>query len=191
MASRKHKATEQAFADAYRPPLTTSRSDFLKTGRDDAFRETIYLLVRSLDRLLACREAFGRAIGLTASQFAVLIGTAYRQGARGVTIRDLAEHVSLASTHVTTEVGRLARKGLLEKVPNAADGRSVLVSLTPKGREAVEAVAPLVREVNDVLFAGIASSDLDILQQTARRLLVNSEEAALIIRRRTRSGHSD
>ena len=37
--------------------------------------------------LYTCREAFGRMLGLTASQFIVLIGTAYQQGSEGVSIR--------------------------------------------------------------------------------------------------------
>ena len=48
----------------------------------------------------------------------VLIGAAYAQGRDGVSIRSLADHIQLAPTHVTTEVGRLIRKGLLMKKIN-------------------------------------------------------------------------
>ena len=77
------------------------------------FRQSLYLMVFAFSRLQTCREAFGRALGLTGTQFAVLIGTAYRQGHEGVSIRALADHIQLAPTHVTTEVGRLIGKGLL------------------------------------------------------------------------------
>lgn len=169
-------------ADLFRPPLTISRGDFLRSGRDDHFRETIYILVRGLERLIACREAFGRHLGLTASQFTVLVGTAYRQGDQGVTIRDLAAHISLAQTHVTTEVGRLIRRGLLVKRPNAADGRSVLVSLTSEGETAVEAVSPLVREVNDILFEGISAQDMEAARGFMLKLLANSELTEPLLR---------
>src|SRR5215469_5838131 len=101
----------------FRPPRTISRRDYLRNGGDDWFREVIYATVEALGRLLACRNAFGRALGLTASQFAVLMGVAFRQSAAGVSIRDLARHVALAPTHVTTEVGRLIRRGYLAKRP--------------------------------------------------------------------------
>src|SRR5215467_10289335 len=105
----------------FAPPPTVSHAALLVAGNDVAFRETLYLMVLAFSRLTACREAFGRALGLTGSQFAVLFGAAYRQGHDGVSIRQLAEHVRLASTHVTTEVGRLVRKGLLVKPENPHD----------------------------------------------------------------------
>ncbi len=168
--------------EPFHPPQTISRAEFLTEGRDDRFRETIYLMVESLDRLVSCREAFGRHIGLTASQFAVLIGTAYRQGESGVTIGDLANHIALAQPHVTTEVGRLKRRGLLSKRPNAADRRSVLVCLTPAGEDAVLRVSPLVREVNDLLFQGISAEDLEAVRAVSSRLVVNAEFALAALR---------
>ena len=134
------------------PPVTITLPPLLKSGGDVAFRETLYLMVLAFGRLYTCREAFGRSLGLTASQFIVLIGTAYRQGSEGVSIRGLADHTQLAATHVTTEVGRLIGKGLLTKQASTSDRRSVLVRLTPKGEAAIRAVNPLLRRVNDLLF---------------------------------------
>src|SRR3954470_20576311 len=89
------------------PPATITLPAMLVAGSDVSFRETLYLMVFAFSRLVSCREAFGRHLSLTASQFIVLIGTAYRQGNEGVSIRTLADHTQLAATHVTTEVGRL------------------------------------------------------------------------------------
>lgn len=172
--STRSKASRSA---PYRPPATISAEEFLREGSDEAFREVIYAMVLGLGRLLACRELFGRYLGLTGSQFAVLIGVAYRQGAEGVAIRDLAAHVLLAPTHVTNEVGRLMRRGLLDKVPSPVDRRSVLVSLTAEGEAAVARIAPLVRDANDLLFAGIRPAELEQAGSVMRRLAENSEQA--------------
>src|SRR4029079_13264147 len=107
------------------------------SGGEVAFAETLYLMVLAFGRLYTCREAIGRTLGLTASQFIVLIGTAYQQGSEGVSIRGLADHTQLASTHVTTEVGRLIGKGLLTKQASPHDRRSVLVRLSAKGEDAI------------------------------------------------------
>jgi DNA-binding MarR family transcriptional regulator len=131
----------------------------LKSGGDVAFRETLYLMALTFGRLHTCREAFGRVLGLTASQFIVLIGTAYQQGSEGVSIRALADHTQLAATHVTTEVGRLIGKGLLTKQASTRDRRSVLVRLSPKGEDAIRAVNPAARRVNDLLFADVSRED--------------------------------
>lgn len=163
-------------------PLTTSRKDFLKGGSDDWMRDVIYRLVQALGRLMACREAFGRQIDLTSSQFTVLIGVAYRQGDDGIAIAPLSNHIGLAATHVTTEVGRLIRKGLLKKKPNSKDKRSVLISLSTKGEAAVRDVAPVVRTINDILFKSIDRSQLESVNEFAARLLQNSEYALAEIR---------
>ncbi|HEY5798011.1 MAG TPA: MarR family transcriptional regulator [Bosea sp. (in: a-proteobacteria)] len=168
----------------FRPPLTVSHDALLTDQSDLAFRDTLYLMVLSLGRLQACREAFGRTIGLTGSQFAVLLGVAYRQGEDGVSIRDLAEHVHLFATHVTTEVGQLMRKGLLIKRPNVADRRSVLVRLTKQGEGAVAGLAPFMRSVNDLLFQDVTREDMGRLREIFQRLLLNSENALAELRRR-------
>lgn len=168
---------------AYRPPLTISREDFLAGGSDADFRSSIYMIVRCASRLLACRDAFGRDLDLTPSQFAVLMGVAHTQGEDGVTIRDLAEYVALAPTHVTTEVGRLESSGLLTKRQSDTDRRSVRVSLMPRAEAEIARVAPFIRRVNDLLFRDVDAKLLAIARQVARQLVVNSEMALAEIRR--------
>lgn len=164
-------------------PATVSHPELLTAGHDDAFRETLYMMVLSLGRLLTCREAFGRSLGLTGSQFAVLIGTAYQQKTSGVTIRALADHVMLAPTHVTTEVGRLIRKGLLVKRPNEEDGRSVLVSLSPRGEAALVELTPFLRRVNDLLFQNVSRASFELVSKFFRTFSLNTDHALEEIRR--------
>jgi MarR family transcriptional regulator, organic hydroperoxide resistance regulator len=169
-------------------PHTVSHAALLDSGSDEAFRRTVYLMVLAFGRLIACRDAFGRAMGddgpgLTGSQFAVLIGTAYCQGSTGVSIRALAEHVQLASTHVTTEVGRLIRKGLLSKRVNAQDRRGVLVKLTHRGEATLLALAPFLRDVNDLLFQDVRRADFAVLSRFLGVFADNSARALEFIGR--------
>src|SRR5262245_11803766 len=97
------------------PPATITLPQMLASGTDLPFREALYLMFLAFGRLISFREGFGKQLSLTASQFIVLIGAAYRQGSQGVSIRALSDHTQLAATHVTTEVGRLISKGLLSK----------------------------------------------------------------------------
>jgi len=161
----------------FSPPLTISSPELLIDGTDDQFREVVYLFVKVLGRFISCREAFGSSIHLTGSQFAVLIGVAYLQGENGVTIKELARHVHLAPTHVTTEVGRLIDRGLLDKKTGNEDRRSVLVSLTSDGEAAVTSVASFCRRINDLLFDGVTSTELAAAQATFEKLSRNSEYA--------------
>ncbi len=155
-------------------------------GRDDEFRQVIYTIVQVLSEVESCGAAFGRAIGLTRSQFAVLMGVAYQQGDSGVRINMLARYVQLASTHVTTEVGVLSRKGLVSKTVDPEDRRSVLVRLSPKGEATVTSIAPFVRRVNDLLFKDISREQLKALREIFTVLSLNSEFALAEVRRSER-----
>jgi MarR family transcriptional regulator, organic hydroperoxide resistance regulator len=182
--SRPISGTKPAAASpARREPLVTITLPAIVEGGGDAhFRQTVYLMNLAFDRLQTCREAFGRDIGLTGSQYAVLIGTSHMQGAQGISVRALAEHVQLAATHVTTEVGRLIRLGLLEKRPNPMDRRGVLVSLTAAGQRRLDRLAPFLRLVNDILFRDITRRELDAFARLLTTFVRNSDDAVALIR---------
>jgi DNA-binding MarR family transcriptional regulator len=168
------------------PPATISLSAMLVAGSDVSFREALYRMVFAFSRLVSCREAFGRHLSLTASQFIVLIGTAYRQGNEGVSVRTLADHTQLAATHVTTEVGRLIEKGLLTKSANMRDRRGVLVRLTPKGEVAIHEINPLLRRVNDCLFQNVSREDFAVVARFLSTFALNTENALAELRRADR-----
>jgi DNA-binding MarR family transcriptional regulator len=173
----------------FHPPLTISHEPLLGADGDAHFREILYLMVKVFGRLLDCRDAFGRAANLTGSQFAVLMGTAYTQGQAGVTIAALAAHVQLAATHVTTEVGRLVTRGLLEKQSHPHDGRSVLVRLTGAGEQAVQDLAPFMRSVNDILFDGLGRREFAQLESFLTHFAQQTDLAlAEIHKRESRDG---
>lgn len=184
LASKRKTPVAQGEGESYRPPLTISRMALLNSSGDAHFREILYLMVKAFGRLNDCRDAFGRAIDLTGSQFAVLMGAAYTQGRTGVTIANLAAHVQLAATHVTTEVGRLANRGLLEKRDNPDDRRSVLVRLTQAGEQAVQELAPFMRSINDILFDGMGRREFAELETFLVRFTQQTDLALAEIRRR-------
>ncbi len=171
-------------AKSFSPRATITLVELLRDGSDLHFRETVFLMVRALSHLEFCREAFGKRIGLTGSQFATLVGTAYCQSKTGVTIRDLAKHVRLAATHVTTEVGRLEGKGLLVKRANQEDRRSVLVRLSGEGERLMNDLTPYMRDVNDILFNNFTSADMKRLHTMLEKFSENGDRAADFIKRK-------
>jgi MarR family transcriptional regulator, organic hydroperoxide resistance regulator len=159
------------------PPPTVSRPDLLDGGGDDWFRSVIYRLVQAADRFQRCREGFGQEEGLTGNQYLVLMGVAYLGRDGGVSVAGLAAHLGLAAPHVTTEVGRLLRRDLLDKRTNPEDRRGVLVSLTGEGEAAVRRIIDVVRPVNDILFDGISQAELEATLSVSRRLVQNADLA--------------
>ena len=181
---RKQQPAKEGAGVGFQPPSTTSLPALLDPDGDHRFRRTLYMMVTSFGRLLDCRVAFGRQAGLTGSQFAVLMGAAYTQAEVGVTISKLAEHVQLAATHVTTEVGRLCRRGLLEKYQNPEDKRSVLVRMTARGEAAVRDLAPFMRSINDILFDGMSRDQFEEVTRFLDHFVVQTEAAVAELGRR-------
>jgi DNA-binding MarR family transcriptional regulator len=164
-------------AAAFQPPLSVTHPALLQGGSDAAFREVIWDLLVVANRLQKYPEAFGRQLGLSGAQYAVLIATAHIQGARGTGIRHLADHMHLPAPHVTTTVGRLVAAGLLAKRRNPDDGRRVLVSLTPEGEAALGRLAPFQQQVNDAIFDGLSREAFEALARLVELFVGNTSRA--------------
>jgi len=165
----------------FAPPLTVTLPAVLTGGSDQAFRKVIYGLFVCAGRLHDIRDAFGRRIAMTGARYTVLIATAHLQGGAGIGVRALADYLHVAPPHVTTEVGKLVAAGLLRKERNPDDGRGVLVTLTPAGAAALEALAPFLRRINDILFDGISRAEFAAVVRFIDKFVVNTEHAAVAI----------
>jgi DNA-binding MarR family transcriptional regulator len=85
-------------------------------------------------------------------------------------VTELATSQALAQPTVTQLVGRLAERGLVERTRDPRDGRAVLVSPTPAGREALDR---LRREYRALLRAQLAErSDEDVMALAAATALM-------------------
>jgi DNA-binding MarR family transcriptional regulator len=184
---------ERSEARGYAPPLSVARPACLENGRDDRLRALLHALFVTAARFEDVRGAFGRRIGASGPQYTILAAIAERQGGAGVGIRALADHLHVAPSHITTEVNKLAALGLVEKRANPADGRGVLVRLARAGETALDRLGPFRREINDILFDGIARAEFLALAKSFERFLVNTERAldriGLEERERKRNGH--
>jgi DNA-binding MarR family transcriptional regulator len=176
-ADARREINDEPADGAFQPPLSVTRPELLRDGSDAAFREVIWDLLIVAGRLQKFPEAFGRELGITSAQYAVLIATAHIQGTRGSGIRQLADYMHLPAPHVTTTVGRLVAVGLLAKKPNPEDGRGVLVSLTAEGEAALDRLAPFQQQVNDALFGGLSRDQFDSFARLIETMVGNSRRA--------------
>jgi DNA-binding MarR family transcriptional regulator len=167
----------------FKPSAAISHKEMLIDGTDETFRRVLFLTRLTADRLAIFREAIARLIGLSGNQYAILLAIANAPGEEGVTVRDVARYTLMASTHVTTQVGALIRKKLVCKKPNDQDGRSVLVSLTAKGEQAVKHIAPLRREFNNAFFVGVSRTSLLAAEDFLEKVATNSDRAMPLLKR--------
>lgn len=169
-------------------PLSVTRPEVLEDGSDEQFRKVIYDLFVTATRFDEIREGFGRAIGVSGPQYFILVAVARSHAGEepegGVGVRALADYLGVAASHVTVEVGKLVRLGLLEKQPHPEDGRRVRISLTTAGRAALEDLAPLRQDMNDILFDGMSADEFRQLARVVARFTETTARAQMELARR-------
>ena len=161
-------------------PLTVSLPDLLHGGSDARFREMLHNLLAFAARLEQIRGRMGAMVGLSGSQYTVLISIRQLQGTAGVGVKAIADHLSLSGPFVTSETNKLIKLGLVTKCPNPRDARRVLLSITPKAATLLDGLAPVQREINDVLFEPLEGMDFAIVCRVAHGLRNSSERALML-----------
>ncbi len=104
-------------------------------------RRALRRVIRAID---VHSRRLARDVGLTGPQLAVLRVLAEQPEPR--TGSGLARAASISHATVTGIVGRLEARGLVERRRSSRDRRSVLLHLTPHGREAALGAPPLLAE---------------------------------------------
>ena len=161
-------------------PLTVSRPELIRNGSDAQFRTLVHSLLAFSSRLEAVRQRFGALIGLSGIQYTILISVLHLQGARGVGVKAIAEHLSLSGAFVTIETGKLVKLDLIRKQTNPDDRRRVLLVVTQKGATLLGDLAPVQQEVNDVLFETLNADQFDKLLDLAAGLVVGAKKVVAL-----------
>jgi DNA-binding MarR family transcriptional regulator len=104
---------------------------------------------------------------------------------------DLYTGLMRTSGTMTHRLKSLERAGLIERLPDERDGRSVLVALTKRGRELVDELAPEHLENERRLLSALTADEQGELASLLRKLLLRFEEELLVapappVRRRRR-----
>ncbi|MBC7442036.1 MAG: MarR family transcriptional regulator [Ramlibacter sp.] len=101
------------------------------------------------------------SVGLTLAQFEILARIRQGQDA-ALRMTDIADELTVSRSGLTYQVGKLEKRGLVERRPAPGDERSVMVHLTPAGVACLEAGSPgYVRLVRAMLFDRISKTDLE------------------------------
>jgi DNA-binding MarR family transcriptional regulator len=146
--------------DADRPPFTpqeatTSRgTDRVLTPMTDPLFSRLLQVANSLQHRL---ESELREVGLSAAKLAVL--EQLDRAARPLPLRMLAEEQGCVPSNITTLVGRLEGAGLLRRMDDPDDRRTVLAVLTPLGAQRLSAGLRRVAEVQATFDAALRPAE--------------------------------
>lgn len=160
--------------------VTIGRTELLVDGTDAAFRDLLGDFFAFSQTLEVMRSRFASYIGLSPSQYMVLIVLDRLSGRGHTGINQIAQHLRYSGAFVTIEVNNLVGAGLIEKKQNPTDKRRVVLHVTPKGQACLAKLAGFQRPVNDALFEPLDLADYVALQRIMSRLAANSERAIKI-----------
>lgn len=125
-------------------------------------------LARHLD--LARRDAF-TAAQVESWEFDVLAALRRAGEPYELSPGRLLRETLVTSGTMTNRVDRLARRGLVERLPDPRDRRGVLVRLTPEGRACVDHAFAELLEAERTFLADLPSGDRARLADLLRTLL--------------------
>lgn len=91
----------------------------------------------------------------------------------GLSLRALARRAGLTEPTTHAILGRMAARGLIERVPVAKGRRRTVVRLTPHGRALRDGLVPMALEVNATAEAGLSADDLARFRATLLKMLSN------------------
>jgi DNA-binding MarR family transcriptional regulator len=161
-------------------PLTTSRAELLPEGHDRRFRHLVHGLFGFAAHHERIRSGHARVIGLAGIEYTVLIAVAHLSQDGDVNVKSVADHLYLSGAFITAVAGRLLRLGLIHKDTDPGDRRRVTLTVSAKGRAALERLAPIQRRVNDVEFGCLSRQDFETLVGLVDRLIDSSTRAVAL-----------
>ncbi|MFJ4784168.1 MarR family winged helix-turn-helix transcriptional regulator [Streptomyces sp. NPDC088794] len=91
---------------------------------------------------------------------------------------ELARHLGLDKSSMTGLVSRAEKRGLVSRVPSPHDGRGVLVSLTPAGRELTEEGGAEIERAIGELAEALTEGERAQLRALAAKLLAGGAGGA-------------
>jgi DNA-binding MarR family transcriptional regulator len=144
-------------------------------------RKLLYDFFTVSARMETVRRYLGEKVNFTVPQYSIMMAVAELQAKIGVSVGRVGDYLHVTGTFVTMESGKLIKKGLLEKHPDFEDRRVSLLSLAPKGVEALESLFPELQQINDVFFELDSRAEFERLCKTLEKLVGNSQRALALI----------
>jgi DNA-binding MarR family transcriptional regulator len=128
-----------------------------------------YLMRMCTNLVLPQMEALFQDQELTFSQWTTLV--ALHDG-RITTPGDLSQNICHDAGSLTRLVDQMVERGLVMRGRSETDRRVVTLSLTPRGRSLVEALAPKVMHFWNELLSGFTHAEVDTLISLLTRLVL-------------------
>ena len=94
---------------------------------------------------------------------------------------DIVNNRGLAKSHVSMSVTNLESRGLLERVPDPSDRRTVHLKLTDKAKDITELGCRVQKQFMDYLHQGVTEEQLELMRLLAERVYENIKNIEEVI----------
>src|SRR6202789_610956 len=162
--------------------LTISRPELLVDGSDQQFRRLVHNLFGFLARHSSVREGHAALIRLAGIEYTMLISIGHLSADGNVTVKDVADHLHPSGAFTSLITNKMLQKGLIERAGHPVDKRRLCLSVTARGRDMLERLPPIQRQVNDVEFGCLNAREFASLVDMVERLVTSSEQAMALQR---------
>jgi len=155
------------------------RQLLVRTGRQVDPGTEALAAVRVLGKKMhALMERWADRYGLSEGRFQILVRLHHVDGGR-IPMGELAEMLDVSPRTVTGLVDNLERDGLVKRVDDPDDRRSVYAEITDQGRERLKTLWQGATSLQAGLTGGFSESELVQLRHTCLRLIqtMSAEEA--------------
>jgi DNA-binding MarR family transcriptional regulator len=133
---------------------------------DHLFFYFTQILARRTRAINACLRPYG----LDYSRWRVL---AVLQEHSGATMGELADLTSVDRTTLTRTLGRMEEARLVARQERESDRRSLVISLTPRGRRMFARILPLTLVETDRALTAFSSEEIEALRDRLKRIADN------------------
>jgi DNA-binding MarR family transcriptional regulator len=146
---------------------------WLNPREEAAWRGFIALNMRLIGRL---GRELRRDSDLSEADYAVLVGLSEAPGDR-LRIGELGEQLAWDKGRLSKQLTRMEQRGLVMREACPTDARGSFAVLTPAGRTAIEAAAPLhVAHIRRLFVEPLTPDQLDAMTEIARAILAKLAE---------------
>ncbi len=155
--------------------MTNVPNRSIDVNHDDTILRTFILFVQTARSVLKYADSrLYRKERLSVVKLIVL--RALARNNRVMTPSELAEWTQTEPHNITTLINRMKQDGLVTAERNSSDKRFVNVTLTDKGREALNRATPVANEIVDRVMLSIDEGDVALLEKYLQTLRQNAHQ---------------
>ena len=132
----------------------------------------IFLASKSQERL--AEVEMKKQLGLTPAQWKIILALSVTDG---LTQKEIADKIYVDGSTLVPIIDKMEENGLVERKSDSKDRRINRIFLTKKSESTVNSIVMLIVQLRKMIYKGISQSDLDLVTNTLRTVIKNSENA--------------